>query len=70
MQMLGRNLTELRKAQSERRFSVHTVGMNVFSLYLQKSYFHSIVPMFQTVRIGVQMVEALKAVHDLGFLHR
>ncbi|CAJ0604845.1 unnamed protein product [Cylicocyclus nassatus] len=47
MQMLGRNLTELRKAQPERRFTVHT-----------------------TVRIGVQMVEALKAVHELGFLHR
>lgn len=47
MQMLGRNLTELRKAQSDRRFTVHT-----------------------TVRVGIQIVEALKAVHDLGFLHR
>ncbi|KJH47159.1 hypothetical protein DICVIV_06747 [Dictyocaulus viviparus] len=47
MQMLGRNLTELRKAQTERRFSVHT-----------------------TVRIGIQVIEALKFVHDLGFLHR
>ncbi|KHJ91413.1 hypothetical protein OESDEN_08722 [Oesophagostomum dentatum] len=47
MQMLGRNLTELRKAQVDRHFSVHT-----------------------TVRVGVQMVEALKAVHDLGYLHR
>ncbi|VDO85323.1 unnamed protein product [Heligmosomoides polygyrus] len=25
---------------------------------------------FQTVRVGIQIVEALKAVHDLGFLHR
>ncbi|VDL83001.1 unnamed protein product [Nippostrongylus brasiliensis] len=47
MQMLGRNLTELRKAQSDRRFTVHT-----------------------TVRVGIQILEALKAVHDLGFLHR
>uniref|UniRef100_A0A0R3PLK6 non-specific serine/threonine protein kinase n=1 Tax=Angiostrongylus costaricensis TaxID=334426 RepID=A0A0R3PLK6_ANGCS len=47
MQMLGRNLTDLRKAQTERRFSVHT-----------------------TVRVGIQVVEALKFVHDLGYLHR
>ncbi|KAK6058025.1 hypothetical protein COOONC_04408 [Cooperia oncophora] len=47
MQMLGRNLTELRKAQADRRFSVHT-----------------------TVRVGMQIIEALKSVHDLGFLHR
>uniref|UniRef100_A0A0K0CUU3 non-specific serine/threonine protein kinase n=1 Tax=Angiostrongylus cantonensis TaxID=6313 RepID=A0A0K0CUU3_ANGCA len=47
MQMLGRNLTDLRKAQTERRFSVHT-----------------------TIRVGIQIVEALKFVHDLGYLHR
>ncbi|KAJ1350960.1 hypothetical protein KIN20_006891 [Parelaphostrongylus tenuis] len=47
MQMLGRNLTELRKAHLERRFSVHT-----------------------TIRVGIQAVEALKCVHDLGYLHR
>ncbi|EYB89223.1 hypothetical protein Y032_0234g3136 [Ancylostoma ceylanicum] len=68
--MLGRNLTELRKAQNERRFSVHTVRITVTVRNCRNRTNVVNRPGFQTVRVGVQMVEALKAVHDLGFLHR
>uniref|UniRef100_A0A1I7XNL8 non-specific serine/threonine protein kinase n=1 Tax=Heterorhabditis bacteriophora TaxID=37862 RepID=A0A1I7XNL8_HETBA len=47
MQMLGRNLTELRKMQKDRKFTVHT-----------------------TVRIGIQTIDALRTVHELGYIHR
>ncbi|KAM3718071.1 Tau-tubulin kinase [Dirofilaria immitis] len=47
MQILGKNLSELRKCQPKRRLSVPTVS-----------------------RIGLQLVIALKAVHDIGYIHR
>uniref|UniRef100_A0A0R3S4C8 non-specific serine/threonine protein kinase n=1 Tax=Elaeophora elaphi TaxID=1147741 RepID=A0A0R3S4C8_9BILA len=47
MQILGRNLSELRKKQSEKRLSISTVS-----------------------RLGSQLVTALKAVHDIGYIHR
>ncbi|CAD6190134.1 unnamed protein product [Caenorhabditis auriculariae] len=47
MQMLGRNLTDIRKALPAKRFTVHS-----------------------TIRVGIQMVTALKSLHDNGYLHR
>uniref|UniRef100_A0A915PW21 non-specific serine/threonine protein kinase n=1 Tax=Setaria digitata TaxID=48799 RepID=A0A915PW21_9BILA len=47
MQILGRNLSDLRKRQPKRRLSVPTVS-----------------------RVGLQSVTALKAVHDIGYIHR
>eukprot|EP00292_Cryptomonas_paramecium_P008477 CAMPEP_0113708036 /NCGR_PEP_ID=MMETSP0038_2-20120614/28745_1 /TAXON_ID=2898 /ORGANISM="Cryptomonas paramecium" /LENGTH=275 /DNA_ID=CAMNT_0000633671 /DNA_START=175 /DNA_END=998 /DNA_ORIENTATION=- /assembly_acc=CAM_ASM_000170 len=47
MELLGENLSELRRRCPGGRFSVAT-----------------------TVRLGVQMVRAVEAIHELGYLHR
>lgn len=47
MEMLGKNLGDLRKRRKSRRLSVSTV-----------------------LRVGLQAVAGLKAVHDVGYLHR
>ncbi len=47
MELLGENLSELRRKQSDGKFSVGT-----------------------TVRLGQQMLRAIEAIHDLGYLHR
>ncbi|VIO97485.1 Protein kinase domain containing protein [Brugia malayi] len=47
MQILGKNLSELRKHQPKRRLSISTVS-----------------------HVGLQSVTALKAVHDIGYIHR
>uniref|UniRef100_A0AC35FR52 Protein kinase domain-containing protein n=1 Tax=Panagrolaimus sp. PS1159 TaxID=55785 RepID=A0AC35FR52_9BILA len=47
MEMLGKNLGELRRKRTDRKFSISTV-----------------------LRIGLQAVAGLKAVHDVGYLHR
>ncbi len=47
MELLGENLSELRRRRVGGRFSLST-----------------------TVRLGVQMVRAVEAIHELGYLHR
>ncbi|CAG9537337.1 unnamed protein product [Cercopithifilaria johnstoni] len=47
MQILGKNLSELRKYQPKRRLSISTVS-----------------------RVALQLIAALKAVHDIGYIHR
>lgn len=47
MSLQGRNLAELRRAQSSSKFSIST-----------------------TVRLGKQVLEAIEAIHSVGFLHR
>mmetsp|Transcript_28666 Transcript_28666/g.64960 ORF Transcript_28666/g.64960 Transcript_28666/m.64960 type:complete len:561 (-) Transcript_28666:245-1927(-) len=47
MELLGDNLSELRRRRPNGRFSLWT-----------------------TVRLGIQMVQAVKAIHELGYLHR
>lgn len=47
MELLGKNLTDIRRNQLIRRFTVGT-----------------------TLKAGQQCVEALKAIHEIGFLHR
>uniref|UniRef100_A0AC35GXS3 Protein kinase domain-containing protein n=1 Tax=Panagrolaimus sp. PS1159 TaxID=55785 RepID=A0AC35GXS3_9BILA len=47
MEILGKNLGELRRKRKNRKFSISTV-----------------------LRIGLQAVAGLKAVHDVGYLHR
>ncbi|VBB34682.1 unnamed protein product [Acanthocheilonema viteae] len=47
MQILGKNLSEIRKHQPKKRLSISTVS-----------------------RVGLQLVTALKAVHDIGYIHR
>lgn len=47
MEMLGKNLGEIRKKRKNRRLSVSTV-----------------------LRVGQQAIAGLKAVHDVGYLHR
>jgi tau tubulin kinase len=47
MELLGENLSELRRKQPDGKFSLGT-----------------------TLRLGLQMIRAAEAVHDLGYLHR
>ena len=47
MELLGENLSELRRKMRGGRFSLPT-----------------------TVRLGVQMIRAVQAIHELGYLHR
>ena len=47
MNLLGPNLSELRKQQPKQKFSISTI-----------------------LRVGVQVVAALRAMHNCGFLHR
>jgi tau tubulin kinase len=47
MELLGENLSELRRRRPGGRFSLST-----------------------TVRLGVQIVQAVEAIHELGYLHR
>lgn len=47
MELLGENLSELRRRQPEGKFSLST-----------------------TLRLGQQMLCAIQAMHDLGYLHR
>jgi len=47
MELLGENISELRRSQPNGRFSMLT-----------------------TLKIGLQMLRAIEAVHDLGYLHR
>ena len=47
MELLGENLSELRRRRPGGRFSLAT-----------------------TVRLGVQIVQAVEAIHDMGYLHR
>ena len=47
MELLGSNISELRRKQLNQKFSMLT-----------------------TCKLGVQMLRAIQAVHELGFLHR
>lgn len=47
MELLGENLSELRRRQPDGRFSLGTA-----------------------LKLGIQMMKALEAVHDLGYIHR
>jgi len=47
MELLGENLSELRRRQPDGRFSMGTA-----------------------IKLGIQMMKALEAVHDLGYIHR
>ncbi|KAM9989923.1 hypothetical protein ACTFIY_005982 [Dictyostelium cf. discoideum] len=47
MELLGENLSELRRKQLDGKFSLGS-----------------------TLKLGVQMIQSLQAVHDLGYLHR
>eukprot|EP01133_Synstelium_polycarpum_P007731 gene7731-9061_t len=47
MELLGDNLSELRRRQVDGKFSMTT-----------------------TLKLGIQMIQSLEAVHDLGYLHR
>eukprot|EP01096_Ripella_sp_DP13-Kostka_P018283 TRINITY_DN9848_c0_g1_i1.p1 TRINITY_DN9848_c0_g1~~TRINITY_DN9848_c0_g1_i1.p1 ORF type:complete len:827 (+),score=356.27 TRINITY_DN9848_c0_g1_i1:189-2669(+) len=47
MELLGENISELRRHQPNGRFSMTT-----------------------TLKLGIQMLRAIEAVHDLGYLHR
>lgn len=47
MEMLGRNLSELRRKRKDRKLTISTV-----------------------LRVGLQAIVGLKAVHDVGYLHR
>lgn len=47
MQILGLNLTDLKRMTRNKRLQIHT-----------------------TVRVGIQMVQALRDVHEIGYLHR
>ncbi|EGC30968.1 hypothetical protein DICPUDRAFT_50476 [Dictyostelium purpureum] len=47
MELLGENLSELRRKQIDGKFSLGT-----------------------TLKLGIQMIQSLQAVHDLGYLHR
>ncbi|GAM19554.1 hypothetical protein SAMD00019534_027290, partial [Acytostelium subglobosum LB1] len=47
MELLGDNLSELRRRQGDGKFSMTT-----------------------TLKLGIQMIQSLEAVHDLGYLHR
>lgn len=47
MELLGENLSELRRRQPDGRFSMGTA-----------------------LKLGIQMMKALEAVHDLGYIHR
>ena len=47
MELLGENLSELRRRQADGRFSLGT-----------------------TLRLGIQMLRSIEAVHELGYLHR
>lgn len=47
MQLQGRNLAELRRAQPRAAFSLST-----------------------TLRLGLQILEAIESIHSVGFLHR
>ncbi|GAM25609.1 hypothetical protein SAMD00019534_087840 [Acytostelium subglobosum LB1] len=47
MELLGDNLSELRRRQSDGKFSMTT-----------------------TLKLGIQMIQSLEAVHNLGYLHR
>ncbi|KAK5582404.1 hypothetical protein RB653_003987 [Dictyostelium firmibasis] len=47
MELLGENLSELRRRQLDGKFSLGS-----------------------TLKLGVQMIQSLQAVHDLGYLHR
>jgi tau tubulin kinase len=47
MELLGENLSELRRRQPDGKFSMTT-----------------------TLKLGMQMLKALEAVHDLGYIHR
>ncbi|KYR01840.1 putative protein serine/threonine kinase [Tieghemostelium lacteum] len=47
MELLGDNLSELRRRQADGKFTMGT-----------------------TLKLGIQMIQSLQAVHDLGYLHR
>jgi tau tubulin kinase len=47
MELLGENISDLRRRQASGRFSIIT-----------------------TCRLAMQMIRAIEAVHDLGYLHR
>jgi len=47
MELLGENISELRRRQPNEQFSMLT-----------------------TLKLGMQMLVAIEAVHDLGYLHR
>ncbi len=47
MELLGDNLSELRRRQPDGKFSLPT-----------------------TLKLGQQMLRAIEAIHDLGYLHR
>eukprot|EP01132_Coremiostelium_polycephalum_P003332 gene3332-4177_t len=47
MELLGENLSELRRRQIDGKFSMST-----------------------TLKLGIQMIQSLEAIHDLGYLHR
>ena len=47
MELLGENLSELRRRQPNNKFSLLT-----------------------TMKLAIQMIKSIEAVHDLGYLHR
>ena len=47
MELLGKNLAELRRARPHQTFSMLT-----------------------TIKIGIQMIDAIQGIHELGYLHR